>query len=1091
MNIAPVANAIYIGAPIDQNSERQFLASTIRWLEERQVTYIALVNVHIRGRQIDCIVATPKSVSVVEVKSSYLPVRGDLNGTWSRLDASGTWRTYNNAYQQALDAKNALRDEMMAVKSVGRFYPDGHVVFSSGLAEGSQLTAGNYKVTVGTLEQFLSNLEVQGTVPWSLDDWVTLATKLALTSVSLDEAIAASKDRHSAEILRQYNAAFAEEYRGEASRWLPEDDKQRNELVTAAMGGAGCFITGVSGCGKTLMAKCLAVELANTGNPTLFFAAKDFPGSWSEFIRREISLLFDQSVASLLRAISCADRPTFLVLDGINELGSQKKSALRGIRALARRLGAKTIITAQEDKPLEFDGLRTVLVSRPSMDLKQRIARSGGAVLNRATLKVLNTVGSGIEAEIVGQIGRDLKAHATRVVLMDQYIRMRLGEGGRAASYGLRRFSSSLHEQVAFSMAESIFDDFMGAQAVHFEDCDAMFGAGLLRKRAGRISFSHEMIQNACAAFDFAQKAAINPAAFGILLCMPALEGIAGDVVSAIEDAATCRALLAAVTKPALLSAAADGELGAMAESIATSILAETAEACQAEIRSVRLELIKHNDAFHVDWEADGQRNWTATELARLSAIGQRAASSGLDNYLALCAAMDERLTSERQRLAEVVRNAKFPLKSESFALAYLGFGGTIGFTHVSRIGRSEFRERSGGAEEREFSIAKMSSGQLYFFLENGHAFFGDNDAGRFAEELAYLLRERFEWEPYHVQLAILHAATFAHRAPKEALERLVGAIKSLEVSPANWAIGSCVVDALKFLGALDDEAEETREQIKQELDTVLADDDDLIDKDLALSVCLKMFDHPFDSIYADEIYKLDSNLRRRMYRRALGASNIKRCMNLLWLSRQVASFDDASDAPLMQQLATLPDPQNVVPQEGWGGFVVATRFLGRHGIALARVDGKEPADRCLAEIRTLVYAAESRRRPDMEDARLAWQRLHAMAPQLVIGCMAEVHAALTERQWGEIEQVREMLNLVQTYQADCLRVARRFVVDGVEPRYFHRIPHRELGPTFAFETVGHHGDRSDIESLRKLTFTHPFARYALAAIKLLDGVSN
>jgi hypothetical protein len=1087
-----VANKIYVGAPIDQDSERKFLASAVQWLEGQQIPFVVLANVHIGGRQIDCIVVTAHGVSVVEVKSSYLPVRGDLNGNWARLHSSGEWRPYTNAYLQALAAKNALRDAMMAAKPVGKFYPDGHVVFTSGFTEGSQVTTGDFKVAVTTLDRFLSSFKVQGTAPWSLNDWRAFAAKLALTPISVAEAVASAEDQETAKLLKQYSAAFAVEYGRDAARWLPEDSEQRGGLLAAATTGAGCFITGASGCGKTLMAKWVAADLARAGNPTLFFAAKDFAGSWADCIRREVALLSDQSPSALLRAISRADSPVFLVLDGINELGTHGPNALRGIRALARRLGAKLIVTAQEGKPPEFGGLCTFTVSRPSIDLKRRIAQSSGVALSVTALGVLKAVSSGIEAEIVGQIGGDLNADATRLVLLDQYIRIRLGVHARAASFGLRRLASWLHEHVAFSMPEANFDEFMRAQEVRFEDCDALFAGGLLVRRAGRISFSHEMIQNACAAFDLARKAATDPAMFGLRLSTPILEAIAGDVVSAIEDASTCRAVLGAVTSPGLLSTAADGELGAVAALIARALLDETADACGTEIRSARLVVIKENETVRVEWAEDSRRDWTEAERARLGAIGHRAASgAGLDTYLGLCAEMDELLAAERRRLAEAAREKQFPLRSQSFALAYYGFGNQIGFTHVARAGHPGFRELSGGAERPEVSLAKMSSGQLHFFLENRRAFFGDHDEGRFAEELIYILRERFRWEPYHVQLAALHAVGFARQAPEEMLGRLVEAINALDVNPSNWAINSSIIDALKILGAIDDQGEAAREQIKRELDSVLGDDEDAVDKDLALSLCLRMFDHPFDSIYGEEIFELDENLRRRLYRRALGASDIKSCMNLAWLSRQVASFEDASDAPLLQPLAGLPDPSNPFAQEEWGGFVLVTRFLGRHGVELPPVVGETAADRCLADIRTLIYAAESRRQSDTETARRTWQRLHTMPAQLVIGCLSEVHDALAERHfWGEADQAYQALNLVDIYPADCLKVARRFVEDGVEAQYFHRVPMREIGPLFAFSTVGRYGDRSDISLLRGLSRAHPFARHALAAIKSLDVVS-
>ncbi|KFX64045.1 hypothetical protein KBK24_0120505 [Burkholderia sp. K24] len=1082
---------IYVGAPIDQDSERQFLSSIVRWLEEGRFSFVILANVHIGGRQIDCIVATERSVSVIEVKSSYLPVRGDLNGNWARLYASGEWGTYTNAYQQVLAAKNAVRDAM-AAKPVGKFYPDGHVVFASGLPEGSRVTTGDFKATVTTLDQFLSSFNIQSGSPWALSDWQALALRLKLTPASLDDAVASPEDWKAAECLKQYNAVFAVEYGRDAARWLPEDAGQRSTLLAAATTGPGCFISGPSGCGKTLMVKWLAAELANAGNPTFFFAAKDFTGSWAEFIRREVGLLSDHNPSALLRSIAQADKPIFLVLDGINELGAHGQNAVRGICALARRFGAKLIVTGQQTKPAAFDGLGSITINRPSVDLKRRIARAAGVPVSAAALEVLKAVGSGIEAEIVGQIGGDLNAGATRLVLLDQYIRMRLGRHGRAASFGLRRLASSFHELVAFSMSEANFDEFMRQWQVGFEDCDALFTANLLVRRAGRISFSHEMLQNACAAFDIARKAEADPMTLGFRLSAPLLEGIAGDIVSAIEDTATCRAVLGEVRSPVLLAAAADGELGPVAGSVAQALLVETANACRIEIQSARLVLLTEGDSVRVDWADDGRQDWTEAECARLCAIGQRAAAGAwLDGYLELCARMDERLTSERKRLAEAAREVSFPLRSRSFELAYYGFGTRIGFTHVARAGHPSFRELPAEAKRRQFSLAAMSSGQVHFFLENRRAFFGDADACQFAEELIYLMRERFRFEPYHVQLAALHAAGFARLAPAETVERLVKSIDALDVAPTNWAISTSIIDALKMLGALDDEGEGSREQIRSELASVLGDDESLVDRDLALSLCLRMFDHPFDSIYCEEIDALDENLRRRLYRRALGASDIKKCMSLSWLSGKVASFEDMADVSLMQPLATLPESSNPFPQEEWGGFVVAIRFLGRHGAELPGTDDELPASLCLSEIRILIYAAESRRPPDMERARQAWRTLHAMPTQLVVGCLSEVHAALTERHWSETDRTYDALNLVEVYPADCLKVARRFVEDGVDAQYFHRVPMRELGPLFAFGTVGRYGDRSDLDLLRRLVPAHRFTRYALTAIKSLDAIAG
>ncbi|MEJ0034838.1 MAG: nuclease-related domain-containing protein [Gammaproteobacteria bacterium] len=220
------------------------MASAIGWLHARRLPFVVLANFHIGGRQIDCAIAAANTVLVVEVKSSFLPVLGEINGTWSRLHASGQWLPYGNAYEQALKAKNALRDVMASVKEVGTFYPDGHVVFTSGLPSGSQLTRGDYKVGVQTLDEFMAGLVLQGASPWTLDDWRRLASNLSLTSVTMDEIIAPRDLRLAHEIVRHYCATAATEYGGAARRWLSESTEQQTALFSAATSGPGCFISG-------------------------------------------------------------------------------------------------------------------------------------------------------------------------------------------------------------------------------------------------------------------------------------------------------------------------------------------------------------------------------------------------------------------------------------------------------------------------------------------------------------------------------------------------------------------------------------------------------------------------------------------------------------------------------------------------------------------------------------------------------------------------------------------------------------------------------------------------------------------------------
>jgi hypothetical protein len=176
-----------------------------------------------------------------------------------------------------------------------------------------------------------------------------------------------------------------------------------------------------------------------------------------------------------------------------------------------------------------------------------------------------------------------------------------------------------------------------------------LFSVGLLVKRAGRVSFSHEMIQNACVAFDLARVAAVDPAAFGPRLSTPILEPIAGDVIAAIEDGSVCRGVLQEVMSSSLLAGAASGRFGPIAALPALELLTEAADTCVDEIRNARLTLSKEGDAVRIGWEEGTKRQWSVPEEARLQAIGRRAAMGpGIDVFLSLCAEMDARAYRSR-----------------------------------------------------------------------------------------------------------------------------------------------------------------------------------------------------------------------------------------------------------------------------------------------------------------------------------------------------------------------------------------------------------------------------------------------------------
>jgi len=1084
--------SIFIGAPIEHESERAFLRSIVAHLEEAGARAVILANFHLPSRQVDFVVATDDAIAVIEVKATRLPIRGRENGDWGRMTASGDWVYYPNAYLQALAAKNSVRDAISVKWPVGTYYPNGYVIFTNTLPLGSDVTSGNFKVRVFTVDAFMGEFSALKGSPFTTLQIEDLARALGLRAATLDVALDEAGAWGTSQFLDAYRNAFLGEYSVDGDHWLPEDAEQLASLLAAARSGNGCFIRGPSGCGKTLAAKRVATELTREGAVCAFFAAKDIGGSWAVSLKREVSLLADQDQRALLRSIARSAIPAYFVLDGINELSPERaKEALRGLRALARRYEAKLIVTGQSAPPAELSGLKAISVSPPSMNLKQRIARGRNASLSPAVVDVLCGVTSGFEARIVGEIGDRLKTDNTRVGLIDQYMRERLGEHARDGSFGLRRLASAFHQQVVFSLSETAFDEFMRGQQVEFAACDAMFRAKVLTKRWGRISFSHEMFQNACAAHEHAKSIQDDPAGLGGSLNSPGLASIASDIMALIEGQSVCRAVLERLTNTSLICDADDGALGLEAAAAAKAMLSETHAELLTDIELTRLTIVSAKDAHYVTWE--GNRDWSAEKQAQLAAIGIRASrGKELHGYFALCRAMDGRLFDERQRLLEVARLVQLPLKSNSFALAYYYGQGDRrhGFTTVVRSSFPGFSKKQRPSFAK-LSLLALTSGGLHYVLEHCYSLLAPEDGEWLARELLAVLRQRWRDEPYHVHLAILNAVSFLRDAKQETRDELIEALNALDVHPSNWGTNSIMIDALKALGALDDEAESQRESIRAEFTSVLvaADNEETFDR--ALSLYTRRFDHPYDFIYGEEFHALPKDDQRRLLGCAFQAPELGNSMSLLWVAQEVAEYEDPADGRFFERFARLPSRTNPFFQFEMGAFILAVRFLGRHGLPLPATAPEGDVARCLCAIQSLVYAAEAKYDTAHHTVREAWQVLHSLQPRLVVGCLNDVVRPLLEPQFAEIARAYQPLDVLGRYTEDILTVCRKFAVAGLPPLSYAPAPDSANGIGFAFEILGSLGDRSDLDTLRLVGRDHSFARYAVSAMRSIEAAEN
>ncbi|MDW9476930.1 AAA family ATPase [Sinorhizobium meliloti] len=1072
------------GTQPEPPSERRYLQTLLAELQEDAVV---LMNFHLHGRQIDIVIITERRVQVVEAKASALPVFGKINGQWTRPSSGAKPAQYPNAYQQALEAKNRLRDAMSGWRAIGKFYPEACVAFIDDIPARSAVTPGDFKVRVGGTQESLELLHTPATNPWSLQDWEIFAkSALGLTPVSRPTVNEMVKHPEVSAILNEYRQAVTAEYGLSRETWMPENAEQRAQLREAVSGGSGCAIVGPSGCGKTLISRWLASELAADGAIPIVMAGGEFSGNWSDALKREIGLLTDHDLQEIRRAITTTLSPVILIFDGINELSQQSLSgAVRGLRALARRLGARIVVTSQQDPPIELSGLTRVQIDVPSKALKRSIARRVTGHLSSVAIQVLDAVAvSGMEASIVGHIGGEITKNATRLSMCDQFVRSKLGPRARQGAYALRRFAGYLHGKVAFSATEIQFDELMRENSVSFDDCNLLFNHGILRRRAGRVSFNHEILRNALAAYDLAQDARGNGETFGLILGTPLFEKIAPDVIAATDDQAVCHEVLSRLSSAALLAAGARGELGEHAL-IASRALLDSAKAAVAnEIDGLVLTLKENDRGGYLSWDDATLVKWSAEERARISALGLIASQgTATKDYLELCARMDARLLAERQRLAASTTRT-LALKSHSFSLAYMGMTGECGFTIAARSRDFRFDQAAVSLNPESYDIDQLSHGQLHFFLDNYRLLFPDGDQEWFARFQLHLLRNGFKALPYHVQLALLHSVGFTRSLSEEVSGEIIDALHAIDMPAENWAINTSIIDALKLLGGLDSDAERARDDIENEIRGILTEEESEEVYTRALMLTGAMFDHPFSGIYAEIIFDLDDADRALLYRRALKEPEVSKSTNVAWLLSHIIALDLAEDDDQIRVHTSLPDPTNPFPQDTWGAFVLAVQTCGRREIDMVDIEPTAAAERCLIEVRELLYNAANGKRPPKPSA----DRLSTFSTQLAVGVLSEVQGALDERYfYSKHHRDEPAISLAAAYHPQILDICRRFVDDGVDAEFYQAAPWRDRGIQYALNILAAQGDRTDINRLRQKIVAHPFASFAVEALKRLD----
>ena len=1094
---------IYIGDSITTASDRAVLEAAAGTLNNAEMPAVLLANFDV-GRQIDLVIATEHEVLLVEAKGNRTPVRGQANSAadWAARTGTGRWVPFRSPVRQADEARLALRDRLAVFLGSSPPYFPGAVIFAPQVPEGSEIPAGDFKVRIGDLTDLRNWVTgANGSSGVSLAQWRGFAAQLGLRRVS---GVAAACDGNfdAAEALVDtYLNTFRATYRSKADELISIPCEGATVIETslgfaeAVAAGDSIALIGRSGCGKTLAACRSGILAAERGRLPIFIGAKDFEGELGRLLNREATLLGAPSAAALLAACQRLDRTVLLIIDGYNECAEQNREALvRSIAAMGARYGANIAVTSQIGLPLpELLDIPEVTLNPISEEAKLAIAgKAARSPIHSSARGWIAAVKTGLEARMIGELQDCIAEPDNRSSLFAAFVQHRLGSRGAQAIRLLTLLAKTLSDRLSFSLAAREVDRI--AEALGFEPAllDALERAGLIVRRGARVSFDHEMYLDVFAAESVVRNAEGDPDKILDALKRPLHRGRGAAIVGAIDDDHLQLSVLAEISIPEVFAECLDGACGSFARQWARqrvnaviARMAEEAEALGFAYDETEYPPFRRTDAF--------AGSWSAAEIGFVDALPTALVSgSFVEPVFEIIATADTRLRSEFDRLRPTLAGKKIGIRSGLFQLSYVhGSHGPM----IGRIAKTLHtgllqREPNAAADiVRAWAGKRLTHGQIYLLLMLDRIAWDDGPL--VASLVPAWLRETYRFAPYHLQLDLIQAAHFAHRAPVSVRQEIIDALHELP-SDQHIFLSSSIIEALASLGAFEgDEAEEAARLGEQVRDLIERGDAEA--SHLALTIWMCQFDHPLAGAYCEVVSELDPERRKTFLSLACSAAESGTTTFAYPLMVELATCGDPSSGKLLERWLNLPDSKCPFPQDAVREFMGAHLCLARLACPLPsdRPAPTRPAENALSAWAELLYWTNRIDLP-VEARRLACQTALSVLLQHDDGVAAATLRELDRCFLGEgldrlpgNEPAHTLIE--EFFSAEAAEICRRCLDrPDLQSGYF---AYRDLPEILRFAVAGlsRFGDLTDIPTLRSIATMDALGSDAIRAIAGLE----
>lgn len=1081
---------IFIGSPIEHQSEFDCLTQVYGALSKHTGWAIIFANFQVGGRQIDFAIFTGSSTIVIEAKHYSKPVTGGENGLWEQVGAHGS-RTLGNAYEQALGAKNALRD---ALPGEVKGYPNALVLVTPKIPKGSSVPS-DFKVSVTGIDQAAIELAKASGALLTRRQCEAFAQQLRMEELA---DIGAALDERVLRAERDYRA-YSDAFRAlhePASNELIDDDYSASEGVLCLSEveefilsqERATLIVGPSGCGKSLLlASCAIASLKKKYTP-LFVEAKNFEGNFQRLLDKEVTLLGRLSARELVHASKLINAPLVLYLDGYNECPEISKLSLtRSLRAFALRHAACIVISTQFEL-VRSDLLKTqiVTVNRPSDKLKSKLAQSNALSDGFENLHhLLGVANSGLEASLVGKVRELLTPGSSKFQVFDTFARFKLGATANEGVRVLSALADTLITRVCFSLSTREFDRICDATSLTPFGRQQLLDSKLLAIRGERVSFIHELFFAVYSAEAALRSASGDLKQVCTMLTSPRLESSRTLIVGAIEDEILLNLVLKSIGDQAVLAASARGECGATAQGISRRRISDLLASMATEADAVRFRF------FDDDWHAvdvivppPDEKNTAFSSYLDAIADGLMNGEY-FEDVMPAINAVDNSITEFIAANAVEARLKKVTIGHEVFSSAYVTHcrAAIAKLVNLSHSGGLTFRRKAGpglAPAIRAAWAAATSNGQFYFLLGLSRLTDFHVEA---APNVARLLKS-VKTLPYHLQLALFDFSQYLGDAKEPYRSEIIESLQDA-LDKHGVMLNTVLFEALSRLHALDEDEQNFVPTIREEIRRALGEDSPEADASAwALFSC--QFDHPFDSAYWEEIQALDSSRKKMLLTKACRGADPRHVFFLGILIRELAEFNELDSAAVIERWTCLPAKNSVMPQDAVEVFVNAHEALGHLNgkLSTTTTPPADESDRALLACGELFYWA------NVAGVR-AEQSQHTLdARAVLLECIHTAVDALQLTSSWMLSRDGTRSSLVKHYPRLCAAVSRSALERRpIQRSYFDRgLRSDAMSITiFAIQMLGETGCPDDLHLLRSLCDDERCGSSAIAAVKAIE----